>query len=143
MKGSNMNKPFKLALTTCASLTALIAFASPAQAGEFRVYNGTTLTIVPYFKSNCWGPVVPPNTRGYVDFGGILPGTSFPWDFADPLLTDPACHNPKITFTYGFFHGQVPTKPAAWLKTGFKPGDVTSVVVGGAIVGPPDTDNDD
>ena len=138
-----MNKPLRVALISCASVASLLVLAAPAQAGEFRVYNGTTLTIVPYFKSNCWGTAFAVKPTGYVDFGNISPGTSFPWDFADPALTDPACKHPKITFTYGFFHGQVPTRPAAWLKTSMDPAATVSVVVGGAIVGPPDANNGD
>jgi hypothetical protein len=143
MKGTNMKKQRILAVALSASLVSLLAMASAAQAGEFRVYDATTLTIVPYFKSNCWGSGYPVKPTGYVDFGNIDPGTSFPWDFSDPALTDPACRHPKITFTYGFFHGQVPTNPPSYAKFNFNPYAVLSVVVGGSILGPPGTDDND
>jgi hypothetical protein len=35
-----------------------------------------------------------------VFFGGIGARGQFGWDFSDPGLTDPACPNPKLEFTY-------------------------------------------
>ena len=138
-----MQKPRIVAAALCAGFASLLAFSSAANAGEIRVYNATTLTIVPYFKSNCWGTIFAVKPTGYVDFGNIGPGGNFPWDFADPALTDPACKHPKLEFTYGFFHGVVPTNPAAWLKFRVTPTNTDTIVIGGAIVAPPGSDDDD
>ena len=142
MKGIDMNKT-RIATALAAGIASLFAFS--AHAGEFRVYNATSMTIVPYFKSNCWGTAFAVKPKGYVDFGNIAPGTFFPWDFADPALTDPSCKHPKVEFTYSFFHGPdvTPTDPPAWLKTRFDPTSFESVVVGGAIVAPPSVQDDD
>jgi hypothetical protein len=133
-----------------AAFAALLATSSQALAGGiFTVVNATSRTIVPYFKSNCWGPGMGnPSPKGYVDFGNIGAGGQFPWDFTDPALIDPNCRHPKVEFTFGYFHGPdfAPVKVPSYQKFTFTP-DATRdevAVVGGAInVAGPKNDRDD
>lgn len=84
-----------------ALLVSLAAASFGAQAGgSVVVVNETDQGIHPFFRYNCWGPAMPPGTTGWVFFGGIGPRGQFGWDFGDPALTDPACKNPKLEFTY-------------------------------------------
>ena len=86
-----------------AALSSL-ALASPlaSASGIIEVYNESPVTIQPYFKSNCWGYLMPAGATGWIHFGNIhAHGGRFGWDFKDPALLDPSCKNPVVEFTYG------------------------------------------
>jgi hypothetical protein len=79
-----------------------LAFASfqAAAHGNVQLNNESDVAVHPWFKSNCWGFGVPAGTTGWVFFGGVGPHGKFAWDFTDEALTDPACANPVLEFTY-------------------------------------------
>ncbi|HUJ00426.1 MAG TPA: hypothetical protein VLY46_09330 [Usitatibacter sp.] len=93
-------KPLSVKLAS-ALLVALGAASLGAHAGgNVVVVNETDQGIHPFFRYNCWGTGITPGTTGWVFFGGIGPRGQFGWNFADPSLTNPACRNPKLEFTY-------------------------------------------
>ena len=86
--------------TVMAVFATLVLASLQAQAGgNVRLINETDAAIHPWFKSNCWGFNVGPQT-GWVFFGGVSPRGQFEWGFSDPGLTDPACAHPRIQFTF-------------------------------------------
>jgi hypothetical protein len=134
----------RLAAIAALSLAAFVLPAQAAGSGLFTVRNGLSLTITPYFKSNCWGPgMADPKTKDWVDFGNIGPGSQFGWGFTDPMLIDPACKHPRVEFTYGFGHGpdSVPGKhvPRSRLYVfNPNPNDDDDVTIGGVLIGKDD-----
>ena len=118
---------------------SLAAFVLPVQAagsGQFTVRNALSITITPYFKSNCWAGA---QTKEWLDFGNIGPGGEFTWGFVDPALIDPTCKHPRVEFTYGFGHGPDTTPkrvPRARLYVfNPNPNDDDDVTIGGVLVG--------
>jgi hypothetical protein len=130
-------------------LALLAVAASQAQAGgNVRLVDETDVPIHPWFKSNCWGFNVGPQT-GWVFFGTVGARSQFEWGFADPGLTDPNCPNPRIEFTYTLDLTPPPDKVRGDVRAKFKfaPDKNVVIQVGGRLkafpLGDSDKDDDD
>lgn len=93
-----MSRTNRLALAIAATLT--LAAGSARATGDIVIANGSSSFIHPYFKTNCWSPaILPQGADEWVNFGTIVPGTSFNWnDFY--LILDSKCKNAVIKVTY-------------------------------------------
>ncbi len=86
--------------TALGAFAALTLFSLQAEAGgKIHLINETDAVVHPWFKSTCWGAGIGTQT-GWVFFGTVGARSQFEWDFTDPALTDPACPNPRIQFTF-------------------------------------------